>query len=296
MEHTYFYPRTPCGVRRQHPQAPDVSIIFLSTYPVRGTTVEFLVLLQTVHISIHVPRAGYDFSAVAIISSAFAFLSTYPVRGTTRGNTPEEVQEMTFLSTYPVRGTTRAFADAEDVLDISIHVPRAGYDPDVWAAMEELDRFLSTYPVRGTTYRGIADFTAHGISIHVPRAGYDMWCEFGRIKTRYFYPRTPCGVRLVALCPARNGEVISIHVPRAGYDSSMPPEFCKTQYFYPRTPCGVRQQSVTNQTICFVCLPKTIEAPGKCFSIFPLKWHIMPTNPVRRCLGFRESLTFALEY
>ena len=93
-----------------------------------------------------------------------------------------------------------------------------------------------------------------------------------------------------------NNIIISIHVPRAGYDAQYADVLANYEDFYPRTPCGVRQQSVTNQTICFVYLPKTIEAPGKCFSIFPLKWHIMPTNPVRRCLGFRESLTFALEY
>ena len=134
--------------------------------------------------------------------------------------------------------------------------------------------FLSTYPVRGTTVYVTAPDTI----------------------IKHFYPRTPCGVRLKPRLDISRAVLISIHVPRAGYDLVFKLSELSQTYFYPRTPCGVRQQSVTNQTICFVYLPKTIEAPGKCFSIFPLKWHIMPTNPVRRCLGFRESLTFALEY
>ena len=158
---------------------------------------------------------------------------------------------MIFLSTYPVRGTTFQRGLGGFTSDISIHVPRAGYDSSALGELVDAAVFLSTYPVRGTTNRA-------------------TWAS------AIFY--------------------ISIHVPRAGYDISQAFSLLSPENFYPRTPCGVRQQSVTNQTICFVYLPKTIEAPGKCFSIFPLKWHIMPTNPVRRCLGFRESLTFALEY
>ena len=159
-----------------------------------------------------------------------------------------------------------------------------------------MEKFLSTYPVRGTTSLRHDAHLVLRISIHVPRAGYDHQSPAAPVASRYFYPRTPCGVRLRCFPFLRTGGIISIHVPRAGYDGRSSAESSSHRYFYPRTPCGVRQQSVTNQTICFVYLPKTIEAPGKCFSIFPLKWHIMPTNPVRRCLGFRESLTFALEY
>ena len=35
---------------------------FLSTYPVRGTTVDAVDVLDAVFISIHVPRAGYDYT------------------------------------------------------------------------------------------------------------------------------------------------------------------------------------------------------------------------------------------
>ena len=56
------------------------------------------------------------------------------------------------------------------------------------------------------------------ISIHVPRAGYDSaflpWIH----PTKYFYPRTPCGVRPVHRRAHAANHEISIHVPRAGYD------------------------------------------------------------------------------
>ena len=102
-----------------------------------------------------------------------------------------------FLSTYPVRGTTAAIlARNTNKHDISIHVPRAGYD--------------RTYTNRYETYQGI--------SIHVPRAGYDEGVIHTLTLSPNFYPRTPCGVRRVRGVRGQRSEQISIHVPRAGYD------------------------------------------------------------------------------
>ena len=56
----YFYPRTPCGVRLDFTLMFTESVKFLSTYPVRGTTVIFGCVKRDLCISIHVPRAGYD--------------------------------------------------------------------------------------------------------------------------------------------------------------------------------------------------------------------------------------------
>ena len=78
---------------------------------------------------------------------------------------------------------------------ISIHVPRAGYDPTMSPADKNSALFLSTYPVRGTTLHHTRCGFGHHISIHVPRAGYD--------------------INLVVITRAVE---ISIHVPRAGYD------------------------------------------------------------------------------
>ena len=169
-----------------------------------------------------------------------------------------------FLSTYPVRGTTFQTKGGGGAAEISIHVPRAGYDQ-------------SAAPLSRAFF---------SISIHVPRAGYDVESLYtsgatiiflstypvrGTTRWRgrrcppvvHFYPRTPCGVRPGEGQARRARAGISIHVPRAGYDSSpglsqyisksflstYPVRgttiFPNTSYserrnFYPRTPCGVR--------------------------------------------------------
>ena len=145
----HFYPRTPCGVRLYPPLLPRPSIEFLSTYPVRGTTNR---KCQQVH------ETGYFYPRTPC-----------GVRLTISG--PDGSTKI-FLSTYPVRGTTQW----QGVID--------------WAKV-----FLSTYPVRGTTRGGGLMGTTADISIHVPRAGYDIYHVSSLCIHRHFYPRTPCGVR-----------------------------------------------------------------------------------------------------
>ena len=148
-------------------------MLFLSTYPVRGTTQTAGRGCADTNISIHVPRAGYD--------------------------------------VFEFRGT-------QQEAPISIHVPRAGYDLEYGESSYPAYAFLSTYPVRGTTRRIRRDAKAGKISIHVPRAGYDA-----NITSEW-----------------QRGKCISIHVPRAGYDASHVVGLRRQRHFYPRTPCGVR--------------------------------------------------------
>ena len=78
---------------------------FLSTCPVRGTTLGGNRRIRGAGISIHVPREGHDLERGEEIQAILGFLSTCPVRGTT--------------STSPEWTTGRT---------ISIHVPREGHD------------------------------------------------------------------------------------------------------------------------------------------------------------------------
>ena len=78
--------------------------VFLSTCPVRGTTVRPGPLVQ--------PEL---------------FLSTCPVRGTTTTEAQAEAY-IKFLSTCPVRGTTGKYKKWAEKKRISIHVPREGHD------------------------------------------------------------------------------------------------------------------------------------------------------------------------
>ena len=127
---------------------------------------------------------------------------------------------------------------------ISIHVPRAGYDACAQCRRASIlhfyprtpcgvrqdypqdrtrgNQFLSTYPVRGTTDgETLMPPDDFNISIHVPRAGYDTLALPCGMNPRYFYPRTPCGVRPIEKRRWRARRNISIHVPRAGYDKSV---------------------------------------------------------------------------
>ena len=53
----------------------------------------------------------------------------------------------------PRAGYDVKLADEIAAWQISIHVPRAGYDPEEEEIQRDASRFLSTYPVRGTTPR-----------------------------------------------------------------------------------------------------------------------------------------------
>ena len=127
-------------------------------------------------------------------------------------------------------------------LVISIHAPRAGCD-------------------RRSSLISIS--VRRDISIHAPRAGCDRPGGQERGTHKYFYPRTPGGVRLLCLSRLSQRLRISIHAPRAGCDLPQLPapayrvsisihapragcDFLRRlmslrpTYFYPRTPGGVR--------------------------------------------------------
>ena len=106
-----------------------------------------------------------------------------------------------FQSTHPLRGATGRRPRGHLDGNISIHAPLAGCDADYFAAEE--DRF---------------------ISIHAPLAGCDASVSTATTWTRYFNPRTPCGVRLCS-----------------------PGRCRRSRNFNPRTPCGVRPAKVVYQ-------------------------------------------------
>ena len=57
---TNFNPRSPCGERPLTGEAPDRAIKFQSTLPMRGATIELMLMLSLLRISIHAPHAGSD--------------------------------------------------------------------------------------------------------------------------------------------------------------------------------------------------------------------------------------------
>ena len=105
----------------------DISLVFLSTYPVRGTTAKHRLNKRRWDISIHVPRAGYDRWRVRAADGRYHFYPRTPC-GVRRGVRVLKKPMKIFLSTYPVRGTTPTVRRHCRPSEISIHVPRAGYD------------------------------------------------------------------------------------------------------------------------------------------------------------------------
>ncbi len=145
------------------------------------------------------------------------FLSTYPVRGTTRTESVSCAVRYNFYPRTPCGVRPHHVPRRQEQCPISIHVPRAGYDPASYS--------MRIWP-----------------SYFYPRTpcGVRHQSRGHNARRRNFYPRTPCGVR-------QDGEMgivtihnISIHVPRAGYDRFQSGGKEGAQNFYPRTPCGVR--------------------------------------------------------
>ena len=152
--------------------------------------------------------------------------------------------------------------------EISIHVPRAGYD--LWL------HAYRTAPKR--------------ISIHVPRAGYDFLIECHFPSARYFYPRTPCGVR--QLCIQRT--------PRQWYFYPRTPCGVRRdrwsiwqvgQHFYPRTPCGVRRGLIGRRYGAVLFL-STYPVRGTTFEVWQARALLMNFYPRTPC-GVRHQ-TFGI--
>ena len=78
------------------------------------------------------------------------------------------------------------------------------------------------------------------ISIHALLAESDRARAAEGASARNFYPRSPCGERLVFLCPFLGGYDISIHALLAESDQGRGERPHCAGYFYPRSPCGER--------------------------------------------------------
>ena len=246
--------------------------VFLSTYPVRGTT-----------------RVNGTLGQELLI-----FLSTYPVRGTTCNGSTSSSARRLFLSTYPVRGTTSCSGPYFQrrlyfyprtpcgvrlsllvplilLTNISIHVPRAGYDAKDVLDEGETAIFLSTYPVRGTTVK-LADEIA-------------AW--------QHFYPRTPCGVRPGDKDKGSNAHIISIHVPRAGYDKIIPPSFRGVNKFLSTYPVrGTTHQSGNHRQQNIFLSTYPVRGTTILFVMLMYGFIFLSTYPVRgttnRCRLYRK--------
>ena len=191
-------------------------ILFQSTHPVWGATMDTRYRPKSLSISIHAPRVGCDVMREGGVVIAKVFQSTHPVWGATLH---------TCTKVFPVPISIHAPRVGCDYTPlwlsvgerISIHAPRVGCDltdgppppllrgfqstHPVWGATrspcpgEERTGFQSTHPVWGATQSAARTTDRIRISIHAPRVG----CDSNPLKKpgnyKNFNPRTPCGVR-----------------------------------------------------------------------------------------------------
>ncbi len=214
-----FYPRSPCGERRTTHSSARTSSLFLSTFPLRGTSslphdahcaqrhfyprspcgerLAFrLSYLPQPVISIHVPLAGnvpiQSFAAMA----PSAFLSTFPLRGTSLSIALRMFEPLNFYPRSPC-GERRFFlSNPPPFLLISIHVPLAG---NVCAGRGRLPagRVISIHvPLAGNVQHNVSHASgAQRFLSTFPLRGTSVTMSASAKSDRDFYPRSPCGER-----------------------------------------------------------------------------------------------------
>ena len=148
---------------------------------------------------------------------AFGFLSTLSLRRAT-ADAPQDGPQLGFLSTLSLRRATNLKNTASRCRGYFYPRSPCGERRLSYFYIIKITQFLSTLSLRRATIPDREPAAGYLISIHALLAESDptRWAPTCRISN--FYPRSPCGERLVAL----------LATGRAGY-------------FYPRSPCGERQ-------------------------------------------------------
>ena len=101
----YFNPRTPCGVRHLAVNDTAIGLVFQSTHPLRGATLEEVSSMMVMLISIHAPLAGCDRSRPSFFWAGNNFNPRTPC-GVRRCWTYGTLTDKRFQSTHPLRGAT----------------------------------------------------------------------------------------------------------------------------------------------------------------------------------------------
>ena len=167
----HFNPPTPCGVGPWEWPLATAASTFQSTHPVWGGTSERQQKAYFIFISIHPPRVGWDTTEESGGESHRDFNPPTPC-----GVGPYKVSADwllgLFQSTHPVWGGTVFHDFFGGDVNISIHPPRVGWDPN----------------------RVLRLWLLHSISIHPPRVGWDYRVSLLFLHRFYFNPPTRCGV------------------------------------------------------------------------------------------------------
>ena len=172
----YFYPRSPCGERLQQRLLPTWQPYFYPRSPCGERRRVVVDTTYTGAISIHALLAESDTLLDGMRSGGRSFLSTLSLR------------RATVLRPGRDRG-----------VEISIHALLAESDRMRWPMATQARGFLSTLSLRRATFPGTGLRQISCISIHALLAESDLPGKSWPTSTTDFYPRSPCGERLVGL-------------------------------------------------------------------------------------------------
>ena len=254
-----FYPRPPCGGRLVGAVTSAVVNRFLSTSPLRGTTIPHTLAKGDVWISIHVPLAGDDGCLTVEMWPRFYFYPRPPCGGRRGADRAVAAGRRNFYPRPPCGGRHISVRRSNTVLLHFYPRPPCGGRQIAGVNNGGFKIFLSTSPLRGTTYRAYMDRKLVFISIHVPLAGDDAAgavtsAEVSKFLstsplrgTTPYIPLSKCqACRFLSTSPLRGTtpptrqqagrKHISIHVPLAGDDLPRATIPAATQSFLSTSP------------------------------------------------------------
>ena len=253
----YFYPRSPCGERRQTKQTCRAEIS-ISIHALLAESDSFIVYSITgKYISIHALLAESDPITCCLPMPHAVFLSTLSLRRATLrpcfsrsflsnfyprspcGERPnkalQKVEEVEFLSTLSLRRATHPDFRNSHGLVISIHALLAESDAGYCQVLLQYSRFLSTLSLRRAT---------------TPR--------LARVVPTPIFLSTLSLRRATGILQKRSHELlISIHALLAESDTALLIQPTRKPDFYPRSPCGERRARLP---ACFVGASISIHA------------------------------------
>ncbi len=257
-----FYPRSPCGERRDARHRTYQINAFLSTLSLRRATPSRPWGPDPSTISIHALLAESDQLYDTYAKVLRVFLSTLSLRRATRSWTHWPTTRHLFLSTLSLRRATPVNIQCPAAKNNFYPRSPCGERPLILTDTMLHTEFLSTLSLRRATVGQKRFLQKLAISIHALLAESDgtisqLQCVLGD-----FYPRSPCGERqraenhansqqeflstlslrraTYAYCIIDKVFPISIHALLAESDLWVLMGGLSCDNFYPRSPCGER--------------------------------------------------------
>ena len=216
-------------------------ILFQSTLPARGATIEDPDERAYHFISIHAPRTGSDF-CLAIKKERKENFNPRSPHGERRVEQRIFGGDVTISIHAPRTGSDKrreANFSRENI--ISIHAPRTGSDGYRCVVAKGCQISIHAPRTGSDGARSSLGDIGRSISIHAPRTGSDRILISWSTARKYFNPRSPHGERH-ALCGVHlRGGCISIHAPRTGSDGGVLRHLGGNRDFNPRSPHGERR-------------------------------------------------------